>query len=267
MSSRRVIGEVMTRDPVVVRGGTPVGACAMRLAESRLRHLPVVDERGGLAGVVDDATVFQRGAWLEGEGWVPYELDGPQGVARDLAAPARLVVGPSEPLVRVLEALRDGLDCIVVVDPDHAPIGVFTDHDAVALAAAELPAEHLAVDAGTRPAVTVPRDGLALEGYDALFAFDVQHAVVVEDERPVAVLSWRDLVEHDVARRPHLRVGAVMPDMGLFTVTEAESVAAAAGRMAEHKVGCLPIVDEEGRLLRVIERCDVIALLVDHLSR
>lgn len=262
------VGDRMSRDLVTIRGGAPLAECARELAFRRIRHLQVVDEYGALSGVVDDATVFQRGVWLRDEGWVPFELSGPQGVARDIAAPAGLVVGPLEPLVRVLHALRDGLDAALVVDPDHRPVGIFTDHDGAALAAQVLPHDHLARDAGTRPAVTVAHGDLALDAFDAMIAFDVRHAVVVDaEEVPVGVVSWRDLVEHDVSRRPHLTVAAVIRLPEVYTVREDESVALAAARLVEHDIGCLPVVDDEGRLLRIIGRTDVIGLMVDHLTR
>ena len=64
------VSDVMTPDPMVVRGNTDLEAAARLLLERRIRRMPVVDSQGRLIGVfsrgnVIRAALTQRKASLE----------------------------------------------------------------------------------------------------------------------------------------------------------------------------------------------------------
>ena len=66
------VADVMTADPMVVRGNTDLEAAARLLLERRIRRMPVVDSQGRLIGVfsrgdVIRAALTQRKAVLEVE--------------------------------------------------------------------------------------------------------------------------------------------------------------------------------------------------------
>jgi CBS domain-containing protein len=48
------VADVMTRGPVTIAPDAPVGAAITVMREREVRHLPVVDERGRLVGVITD---------------------------------------------------------------------------------------------------------------------------------------------------------------------------------------------------------------------
>jgi CBS domain-containing protein len=52
VTSRDPVTKLMTADPVVVRTRDPLGLLFRRLYEGGFRHLPVVDDHGGLLGTL-----------------------------------------------------------------------------------------------------------------------------------------------------------------------------------------------------------------------
>jgi CBS domain-containing protein len=57
--SRGTVGEVMSTDPVVIGPDASLSEAARRMAESGVKRLPVVDDRGALVGVVSRADLVK----------------------------------------------------------------------------------------------------------------------------------------------------------------------------------------------------------------
>lgn len=56
--SKLTIKEIMTPDPITVRTTDTIGEAAKAMLENRIGGLPVVDERGKLAGIITESDVF-----------------------------------------------------------------------------------------------------------------------------------------------------------------------------------------------------------------
>jgi len=63
--SGKTIGDVMTRDPVVLREDDTVAVAINKMAVGGFRHIPVVD-RSGPTGIVTARDVFHRIAEIVG---------------------------------------------------------------------------------------------------------------------------------------------------------------------------------------------------------
>jgi CBS domain-containing protein len=59
----KTVGEVMTRDPILVKPQTPLEEAIKILAEKRIGGLPVVDDSGKLVGVLSEGDLM----WQEAE--------------------------------------------------------------------------------------------------------------------------------------------------------------------------------------------------------
>src|SRR5688500_16319496 len=88
------IADLMTPNPVVVTEGTPLAHAAHMLLTLGIRHLPVVDGEGRLAGVVTDHAVFRDRVSRPAD-----------QVAGDVAVPVRIVVGPEASLSQVISRM------------------------------------------------------------------------------------------------------------------------------------------------------------------
>ena len=99
----------------------------------------------------------------------------------------------------------------------------------------------------------------------------VRHLVVVDAKRRVVgILSLRDLLEVSLARlrtsdadwsRASLGAMAVSDLMvrPVETIGPDEVLAAAANRMITHRIGCLPVVREDGVMIGVVTDADLLA--------
>ena len=103
-----------------------------------------------------------------------------------------------------------------------------------------------------RPEQTI-REGLAL-----LARHNIGALIVVEGDRPVGILSERDIVR-EVARREDVvaRTGAELMTRDVITGQPQDDLQSVAHTMTEKRVRHLPVVDQ-GRLVGVVSIGDVV---------
>jgi acetoin utilization protein AcuB len=128
--------------------------------------------------------------------------------------------------------------------------------------------------------VSVDPDASALEAFERMWEHGIRHLPVCDAERRVVgVLSIEDMRatlpfpislrralapgERDAARE--WRVGELMTHAP-ETLGPDQSLAEAAECMAEHRIGCLPIVDDGGRLAGLLSETDVLWALATSLG-
>jgi CBS domain-containing protein len=135
-------------------------------------------------------------------------------------------------------------------------------------------------DRMTSDPFAVRADESALGALDLMLEHGVRHLPVLDDERRVVgILSFDDLraaLPFDVSRRSRPGVGERhrMLDLAVsdamtwapHTVRPEAPVAEAARRLAESRIGCLPVVDERGRLLGILSETDVLRAFVSALE-
>ncbi|TVR04471.1 MAG: CBS domain-containing protein [Deltaproteobacteria bacterium] len=144
------VGDLMTRDPLTVRGGDTLRTVVERMAHGRIRHLPVVDDQGALVGLVTQRDVLAAR---------PSRLLDPEGIRdaallRDTPVSAVMVrqlvrARRDTPLGDAVNRMLDAkLGCLPVVDPDDRLVGIVTEADFLKLARVLLDA----ADGVTHPA-------------------------------------------------------------------------------------------------------------------
>lgn len=111
--------------------------------------------------------------------------------------------------------------------------------------------------------VTIAPEAGVREAAELLEKNNVGSLVVVEDGRPVGLLTDRDIALKIVARGEPLdtTVEGLM-STPVHTVQQGVSLIEAVDTMAEHAIRRLPVVDEGGKLSGLIALDDVLSLMV-----
>ena len=129
----------------------------------------------------------------------------------------------------------------------------------------------------TRDVVTVEADTPFLEARLILKNKKIRHLPVVDHGKLMGVVTDRDLKEAapsgattlDVYEVNYLLLKMTVRDLikkGPITVKPTNSVEKAALLMHDHKIGCLPVVDDAGSLVGVITETDLLGVMVEILG-
>ena len=122
--------------------------------------------------------------------------------------------------------------------------------------------------------VAIGAGDLLLTAYDIMRLGDVRHMPVVRSGRLVGVVSERDLlralpshlgdveVEGDRRFLNSVSVSRVMSSPAIVIDAKA-TVREAARVMAEKKIGCLPVMDDMGRLLGIVTEIDILRVVAE----
>jgi CBS domain-containing protein len=131
MPTGLVVADVMTLDPVIVSVDAPLEEAERLMRDRKVSGLPVVDEDGGLVGVISRTDVVE-------DGTVPVAIllrRSPSGlrVGELMTSPA-ITVTSTDPLVEAARRMRDErIHRVVAIDDDGRPVGVLSASDFVAL--------------------------------------------------------------------------------------------------------------------------------------
>jgi len=253
------VDERMHAEPRMVGVDTPLPEAGGLMVRGRIRHLPVVDAYGALQGILTDHAVFRRGAFLDGDrGWMAHEPRYDACTAGSEAVPVDVLASPDAPLHGVLLQLASTRqDAVVVVDATRRPLGVLTEHDIVLHALDHVPADVLALDWGTAPVLTAERRDKAAATLSRMLEEGGRHRVVTNPDGSLfGLVSLRDLVADDAARRPELTIEAVVRSERPHTLPVGATLRDAITLMKAKRIGCVPLVDGL-EVVAVVTRRDV----------
>lgn len=126
------VADVMVSPAITARGDEPLGIAAARMAEHRIKRLPVLDEKGKLAGVLSRVDVLKQVVSEESR---KRAAKAPTGAARtlgDIMITEVPTIEEDAPLADVIARfLEAGTRRLIVVDETGQPLGLISDADAV----------------------------------------------------------------------------------------------------------------------------------------
>lgn len=118
----------------------------------------------------------------------------------------------------------------------------------------------------TTTVYTVPSDASVSDVAQLMVSGDVGDVIVVEDQKPIGVLTDRDIVVRVIGAgldAREVRVWEVMSKPPVTVLRDAE-ISVATGLMGLHGIRRLPIVDENGRVVSILTLDDLILLGLDN---
>jgi CBS domain-containing protein len=231
------------------------------MAWAEVVHVPVVDDRGRVVGVLSARDLLSPHS--------PHDR-----VATYMTSPP-VTVSPDEDLaVAAMTMAARRIGCLPVID-DGALVGILTTGDLLAYQVSGT--LHHRVDPGpaigpfvTGEVQTVRAGDALLDAVARMSTHGVRHLPVVDgDGRLVGMLSDRDVrsavgsltaaLEHGAARAriKVLSVGDVMSRRPISAQGDA-SLAEIARLLAEKRVSAVPIVDDDHRVVGLLSYVDVL---------
>jgi CBS domain-containing protein len=241
---------------VTVAATATLQDCALLLREHEVRYLPVVDDDGRLLAMVTDDVVFELGGFVHNT-WVPFESASSSLTALALADYASLEVQRDTPGSRVLELLAGPADALVVVDSKGRVEGLITEQDGVRLGTLILPFDTRVNRNNTTEVVTADLSASGRILFDRMIAERVRHVVIEHEDKPVGVVSFRQLIISGIAWGRSLTARELIDGNPLHVAPEGTRLRFAAAQMAQFDIGCLPLIDKEGAVVSMVTREDI----------
>jgi len=244
-----------------------LGRAERIMAHRRLHQLLVVDA-GAIRGLLSERDIldYRASAAADEDWWRVPVGRAMQGI------PA--TANPDESVASAIDRLaKSPVDVLPIVEHGFL-IGQLTATDlfeAERIPIEPSPQPITAADAMTEPAVSVrPTDSL-LDAAKLMVDHQVRHLPVVEDGAVVGMLSDRDIRtvagdpvryvesrERDGARMLNVR-DAMAPTA--LTIRENRPLRDVANELADEKIGALPIVDADGKLIGIVSYVDALRAL------
>lgn len=235
----------MTPDPISVTPETSLDGALELMADSAIRHLPVI-ESGKLVGLVSDRDLLGE----TGFGIIGASHTQPPGLApvQDVMQRDLVCVAPDEPIVAAaVEVIVHGIGCLPVVEGGVLR-GIVTEMDLLELYARVCREKQLVGDVD--PAVAGVAQPAALgvspsatlaQVEDLSEAKSIRHLPVLAGENLVGILSDRDLRRARGARLSAQTTVEQIMSRNVVTIDSHTPLSRAAEMMLEYKISSLPV--------------------------
>jgi CBS domain-containing protein len=226
---------------------------------------------GALIGLVTEADILRERAKLGDRA--------DKSFVREMMTHTPPVAYPDEPLSDVgFRMMSQRIDGMPVVDGEYHVVGLITTADLIfALISKPLPLAdeeaRVVREVMVKPAVTVKQNDPLLDAVSLMLGRGIRHLPVVDESgRCLGVLSDRDVrsfvgdpgqaVRQGASRR-ELRSLAVSGAMTLdpVLVREDEPLSAVVHRFLDARVGAVPVIDRQERVVGVISYIDLLRTL------
>jgi len=264
------VAEVMTRNVYTVREWEELGLTSDLMRFRRFRHLPVVDSHDHVVGVVARVDLVEAAGRPGNPRLVP---------VYDVMHRPPITIGPEAELAEAVQTMRDKrIHSLPVIDDDGKLLGIVTDTDLLgALSGKRMPVQSVTdvpvARLMTPDPITIGTDASLGDAAGAMLELGVRHLPVIdEDFRLVGMISERDLrsrlgtdfIDWTTAEQSNLGepVGNIMVPDPVFVRTH-NTLAEALDLFTDERIGAVPVVDDEDRLVGILSYVDVLVWLRD----
>lgn len=265
------IGELMTRNVATVREWDELGLSADLMRFRRFRHLPVIDAHDRVVGVLSRMDLVEQASRPGNPRLIP--------VYDSMQRPP-IVIHVEAPLEEAADLMRlHRVHSLPVVNEDGILQGIVTDTDVLAaVAGSAAPVRDfsnlLVSRVMTADPITIPSEATLGDAAGALLEGGFRHLPVVDsDNLLVGMISERDLrssfgtdfldwTSVEQSRLDEVVTNVMAPDP---VVIRAKSrLVDVLDVFTDERIGAVPVLDEEDRLVGILSYVDVLVWLRDH---
>jgi CBS domain-containing protein len=274
------LGTLVTYNPWSIRPTTLLDEVAARFHELAIHHVPVVDGERRVIGMLSETDLLrarqsQRMALVGGG--IHDTDDAPVVFARDCMSRQVWSIGPDADFRTALALLQDHqIHALPVISGDRLT-GMVTSRDFLrefsygVLPGSREPAANLL--RGIPPQPILP--GTSLD--NALLIMHERGAsclAVAEGDRPIGVLSQRDIIREKYRQEEQAEYHPEMPQDGTVSsvkrtsppIRSGQRLFEAAAAMIAENLSAVTVVDQSSRLLGLIAEDDLLRVLYDALA-
>ncbi|MBS2015213.1 MAG: CBS domain-containing protein [Deltaproteobacteria bacterium] len=277
LESELRVADLMTRSVYTLRETQSVTLAEAAMENRHVRHIPVVDEAMHLVGLVTHRDLLSAKI----SSLVPLSAD--ERTTLELSVPVSRIMRKQlwtiEPRALAVSAARimreHRFGCLPVVDAGKL-VGILTEADLLALVTDSLSLERPARpwtmnQVMTRVPVTITSDTTIAEARATMSRYGIRHLPVVDSERPIAIVTDRDLAvaetifEHDERPRA-VHVVRLLGTAQVHRVAPDDSVDHVLREMLEKHFDAVLVVDG-GRLVGIFTAVDACRALAGAVAR
>lgn len=263
--------DLMSRNVATVREWDELGLSSDLMRFRRFRHLPVVDARDRVVGIVSRMDLVEQASRPGNPRLIP---------VYDAMRRPPITLGRDASIEEAAELMRrHGIHSLPVVDEDGTLEGILTDSDVLAaVAGVAAPVRDVGslvvARVMTSDPITISADSTLGEAAGALLEGGFRHLPVLDaDDRLVGMLSERDLrsafgtdfidwtsVEQD--RLDEVITNVMVPNP--VVVRASNRLVDVLDVFTDERIGAVPVLDDEDRLVGILSYVDVLVWLRKH---
>ena len=242
--------DIATRDVTCLRVDSTLGEAALLMAQHRFSFIVITDETGHPLGIVTEHNILHA-----------MRASSPPGtlLGAAMSAPVVAVSGAMDCLDAYQASMREGIGHLVLVGDDGAIAGVVSETDfRLHLNLTVLAGRRQVVSVAKRSVTSLYPHSSLMQALNLMQAQRASSVVVVENEKPVGIVTERDVVRF-YAREPE-RIGITLAEVmtsPVLTISGDATVNQAAEQMLAKKVRHLALVDDAGRMVGLVDEHDL----------
>ncbi len=252
------VEEIMAKDVISVDKDEELMK-ALEIVKRGYTKIPVID-KGRFIGLVTDGEIANKLGSIRTRNVLPSKLHVASVMVKDIP-----FVSPETSVDDVLEMVGLPGPTMLPVIRNKKLVGVITKADLLPYVKSKSPVEWVM----NKNAKCVAEDDRIIYARRLMLESDIQRLPVHRDGKLVGIISESDIalafagfkekvpLNHQGARIKELLIGDFMR-RNVVSASPGMSVKDAAALMLKKGVGCLPIVDDSGKILGIASRTDVI---------
>ncbi len=253
------LGDIATRDVACLSIAATLGEAANLMAQRRFSSIVVIDDSRHPVGIITERNILKVM-----HDRVP--LDSPLRVG--MSAPVITMHDDMDCVEAYQECLHAGIRHLVLVDERNVVTGVVSETDFRShLGLTALAGRRKISSIAKHSAIVLPPSCALMQAIELMQAQRKSCVIVVEDEKPVGIITERDMVRFYSGERSYtdLVLGQVMV-APVLTISRNATTHQAAETMLSHKVRHLVAVDDAGRMAGLVSEHDLTQVMVGGLA-